>query len=80
MRMLDPEAKQSIRTLQLYLTTTEAAEFREALDALLRDAEAAEHRHVMGDGREVSFSIVTPAKLANAKRYTELERRVLQER
>ncbi|HEV2751992.1 MAG TPA: hypothetical protein VGV12_15830 [Gemmatimonadales bacterium] len=78
--MLDPEGKRSMRMLQLYLSPAEAAEFRDALGALLRDPEAFDHRHVIGDGREVSFSIITPAKLANVQPYTELERRVLRER
>jgi hypothetical protein len=80
MRILDPETGRSLRELQMYFTPSEAAEFREALNQLLTDPEAMEHRHVIADGREISFSLVTPAKLANLKRYTEAERRVLQER
>ncbi len=64
----------------MHFTSSEGAEFRDALNELLKDPEALEHRHVIADGREISFSLVTPAKLANIKGYTEVERRVLQER
>jgi hypothetical protein len=80
MRILDVETERSLRELQMYFTSSEATEFRDALNELLQDPEALEHRHVIADGREISFSLVTPAKLANIKRYTEVERRVLQER
>ncbi len=80
MRILDVETGRSLRELQMYFTASEATEFRDALNELLKDPEALEHRHVIADGREISFSLVTPAKLANIKRYTEVERRVLQER
>ncbi len=80
MRILDPDTARSLRELQMYFTASEATEFRDALNELLKDPEANEHRHLIADGREVSFSLVTPAKLENLKRYTELERRVLQER
>jgi hypothetical protein len=80
MRILDAETGRSLRELQMYFTSPEAAELRDALNELLKDPEALEHRHVIADGREISFSLVTPAKLANIKGYTEVERRVLQER
>ena len=80
MRILDSETERSLRQIQLYFTASEAAEFRDALTDLLKDPEALQHRHVIADGREISFSLLTPAKLADIKRYTEAERRVLQER
>jgi hypothetical protein len=80
MRILDVETGQSLRDLQMYFTTSEATELRDSLDDLLKDPEAMEHRHVIAEGREISFSLITPTKLANIKRYSELERRVLQER
>ena len=80
MRILDVEAGRSLRELQMYFTSSEATELRDALNELLKDPEALEHRHVMADGREISVSLVTTAKLANIQRYTEVERRVLQER
>jgi hypothetical protein len=80
MRILDVETGRSLRELQMYFTLSEGAEFRDALNELLKDPEALEHRHVIADGREISFSLVTPAKLADTKGYTEVERRVLQER
>jgi len=80
MRIPDAETGRSLRQVQMYLKPAQAIEFREALNELLQDPEALEHRHVIAEGREISFSIVTPAKLANVKRYTEVELRVLQER
>ncbi len=80
MRILDVETGLALRDLQMYFTTSEATELRDSLNELLKDPEAMEHRHVIADGREISFSLVTPTKLANIKRYSELERRVLQER
>ncbi len=80
MRILDVETGRALRDLQMYFTTLEATELRDSLNELLKDPEAMEHRHVIADGREISFSLVTPTKLANIKRYSELERRVLQER
>ena len=80
MRILDADAKRSLHSLQLYFTQSEAVELREALDDLLKVPDAVEHRHVLGDGRELSFSIITPSKLKSLETYTEVERRVLQER
>jgi len=80
MRILDVETGRALRDLQMYFTTSEATELRDSLNELLKDPEAMQHRHVIADGREISFSLVTPTKLANIKRYSELERRVLQER
>ena len=82
MRMLDAERKQSVCVMQLYLSPREAAELRNALGKLLSDPEQNEHEHVFAEdmSREISFSILTPAKLTNLSRYTDLERKVLQER
>ena len=80
MRILDAETQRSLHDLQLYLTPAEATEFKDALQELLRNPEAIEHRHVLGDGREISFSLITPAKLSDLRGYTDVERRVLQER
>ena len=81
MRMLDPDNRQSVHQLQLYLSPEEASEFRDALNSLLRDPEAKEHHHLCDrrSAREISFSIVTPQKLAGGG-YTKLERLVLEER
>jgi len=81
MRMLDSEAKRSVRTLQLYVSPAEAANLRDALIRLLTDPEANEHEHVFCDhsAREMSLSIVTSAKLA-ARRYTALEQAILDEK
>ena len=78
MRMLDAERDQSVRTLQLYLTPSEAQFFRKELDRLLADPEASNHSHIMGD-RDLSFSILTPRKLQPPNHYTELEKRVFDE-
>jgi hypothetical protein len=65
MRILDAENQRSVHQLQLYLTPREAQELRTALDRLLVDPEANEHEHVFAEdtGRELSVSIITPAKL-----------------
>jgi hypothetical protein len=63
MRMLDAERQQSVRNLQLYLRPTEARKLREALEVLLRDPEANEHRHIIDDGWDLSFSLFTDTKL-----------------
>jgi len=77
MRMLDPEAKEEVRALQLYLTATEAAQLRSELDNLLRDPESNEHFHILSEdgGRDLSCSIITKAKLASTG-YTSLERKI----
>jgi hypothetical protein len=81
MRMLDAEKKRSVRILQLYLTPDEAREMRDRLDELLADPEATTHFHIPVDsaGWELSCSIVTPRKLQTT-RYTQLERKLLEER
>ena len=80
MRMLDAERGEAVRELQLYLTPSEASVFVAQLQDLLADPEKNNHHHLFsGDGgRELSFSIVTPTKLATGK-YTKLERQVFDE-
>ena len=80
MRMLDVERKQSLRTLQLYLTPDEARVMRDRLNDLLANPEANEHFHVPldGSGRELSCSIVTARKLKEGH-YTALERSIFEE-
>ena len=82
MRMLDPEGDRSVYQLQLYLTPGEARELRKALDSLLVDPEANEHKHIFSEdsGRELSLSVVTPAKLRDTSGYTAAERRLFEER
>jgi hypothetical protein len=75
MWIIDPQRKTGLSEAQLYVTTQEARELRDALDTLLADPEADEHEHV-GMGAEFSISIVTPRKLRES-RYTSLEQRVL---
>jgi len=81
MRIIDTGRKQSVRCAQLYLTAREARELRQQLEHLLADPEANEHFHVHSDdaSREMSCSVVTPRKLAEG-RYTDLERRVFDEK
>ena len=81
MRMLDADREQSVRVLQLYLTLTEAKEFRNQLDKLLADPEANEHFHIFAEdmSRELSCSIITSRKLAGTS-YTDLERKVFDEK
>jgi hypothetical protein len=79
--MLDAEGDRSVYQLQLYLTPAEARELRTALDSLLVDPEANEHRHVLAEdsGRELSLSLVTPAKLRDTTGYTAAEQRLFKE-
>jgi hypothetical protein len=81
-RMLDAEGDRSVYQLQLYLTPTEARELRSALDRLLVDPEQNEHEHVFAEdsGRELSLSLLTPAKLRDLSGYTAAEQRLLHER
>ena len=82
MRMLDVDRKQSVRVMQLYLSPHEATQFRDALSKLLRDPEQSDHEHVFAEdmSREISCSIVTPKKLSDLSDYTDVERKILQER
>lgn len=81
MRILDTDNQGPVRRIQLYLTPDEAAELRRALDRLLQDPEGSEHEHVVAEdaSRDLSVSIVTAAKLAEAERYTDAERRMFSE-
>jgi hypothetical protein len=79
MWMLDADRKQGVDTLQLYLTPAEAARLRDDLGSLLTDPEKNAHLHLFDEGkRDLSFSIVTPRKL-ESDRYTDDERRLLDE-
>jgi len=82
MRMLDVENKSSVWNLQPYLTESEARELHRELAKLLVDPEANEHFHVncRDSGRELSCSIITPAKIARVHTYTRLEQRILTEK
>ena len=77
MRILDPIANKSVDVAQVYLTTSEALQIKQQLEVLLQDPEAAEHFHVCNEvNRDLSFSIVTAAKLVSG-RYSEIEQQVL---
>jgi hypothetical protein len=80
-RILDTDNQGPVRRIQLYLTPREALELRRALDRLLQDPEAVEHEHVTAedDSRDISLSLVTPAKLEEPERYTDAERRMFSE-
>jgi hypothetical protein len=77
MWMLDAETQKPVRTLQLYLTVDEAQQLRISLDAVLADPEAKEHEHVLGNGSDLSVSLITEAKRNDLSGYTEPERRLL---
>jgi hypothetical protein len=81
MRMLDPDKKLSIKSLQLFLTTKEASQFIDDLQELLKDPEANEHFHIYSDdhSREISCSLLTDAKLIDLSRYTKLEQKIILE-
>jgi hypothetical protein len=77
MRIIDPDSETAITVAQVYLTPREARLVTQRLEVLLRDPEAAEHFHIAGEGgRDLSFSIVTPSKLASGA-YTPLEQEIL---
>jgi hypothetical protein len=77
--MFDVEKQTAVPVLQLYLTPDEAMRFRDELNKLLDDPEAKEQAHIDGgDARgDLSFSIITPKKLANMEAYSALEQRLL---
>ena len=81
MRFLDAIRDHGVETLQVYLSETAARRLRSALDALLKAPEDWTHEHVFAEdgSREMSLSIVTPRKLGDLARYSEIERRVLTE-
>jgi hypothetical protein len=81
MRILDTDNQGPVRRAQLYLSAREAGALRQALDRLLQDPEANAHEHVFAEdgSRELSVSIVTQAKLQDARRYTDAERRMFAE-
>jgi hypothetical protein len=49
MRMLDADGDRSVYQLQVYLTPGEARALRAALDELLLNPEANEHRHLFAE-------------------------------
>jgi hypothetical protein len=80
--MIDVGRKDSVKVLQLYLSPEEARDLRYKLEKLLLAPEAKKHEHVLDEkdmSREISFSLITPKKLANISGYTELEQQVLLE-
>lgn len=81
MRILDTDNQGPVRRIQIYLTPGEAANLRRALEQLLRDTEAGQVERVLADdaSRDLSVSIVTPAKLQDARRYSDAERRMFAE-
>lgn len=76
MRILDTDKQSSLRGVQLYFTPEEAAELKKKLERLLADPEANEHEHLLADGREISFSLITPSKLSNLSRYSQAEQKM----
>jgi len=81
-RMLDTDGDRSVYQLQLYLTPKEGMELRAALDRLLLNPDLNEHEHVFAEdaGRELSLSLVTPAKLRDLSGYTAAEQKLFRER
>lgn len=81
MRFLDADRDQGVGTLQVYLTAAEAQRLRDVLAALLVAPDAWQHQHVFADdgSRELSVSLVTPRKLEELHRYSDVERLVLTE-
>ncbi|HZM26523.1 MAG TPA: hypothetical protein VFB89_04160 [Gemmatimonadales bacterium] len=81
MRILDTDNQGPVRRIHVYLTPGEAEKLTRALNRLLLDPEASEAQRVLADDstRDLSVSIVTPAKLQDTKRYTDAERRMFAE-
>ena len=79
MRILDTDTDRAVVSAQMYLSPNEARELVEALQQLLANPEANAHDHLFSEkgGCEMSFSIVTEAKLANVESYTSREQRLL---
>ena len=83
MRMLDQDRKAAIKSVAMYLTVEEAEWLKRELEGLLQDPEANDHFHVCSldnSGRELSCSIITPHKLKDLGRYTNVEQNVLSEK
>ena len=76
MRILDTEKQARLYEVQLYLTPDEAADLRDKLDVLLRKPDANAHEHLITDGAEMSFSLITPAKLKDMSGYTAAEHKL----
>ena len=76
MRILDGEKQVPLHEVQLYLSPEEASELRNKLERLLQAPEANEHEHLISDGREMSFSIITPTKLKDLTRYSSAEQKM----
>jgi|RhiMetdeSRZDD1v2_1073273.scaffolds.fasta_scaffold667578_3 hypothetical protein len=81
MRILDTDNQGPVRRIHVYLTPEEAEKLTRALTRLVRDPEASEAQRVVADdgSRDLSVSIVTPAKLHDVRRYTDAERRMFAE-
>ena len=81
MRILDTDYQGPVRRIHIYLTPGEAEKLKHALERLLSDAEAADTQRVVADdaSRDLAVSIVTAAKLQDARRYTDAERRMFAE-
>jgi len=77
MRILDVETDKPVIEAQLYFSPKEARELVASLIALLDDEEASEHAHIISDGCEISFSLITPAKLKRIEGYTKREQLLL---
>ncbi len=82
MRILDGDKQIPLRNVQLYLTPREAEKFCQALKLLLVDPDANEHEHVFAEdaSREISVSLLTPAKLRDLSGYSKAERKMFEER
>ncbi len=76
MRILDIDTDNPVVGAQIYFTKAEAEEIIRGLGELLKNPEAVEHEHLITDGCEISYSIVTPAKRING--YTPREQRLLE--
>jgi hypothetical protein len=62
MWLLDTPRSTKVESLQLYLTVVEARRMRDALIKLIAEPEAVETEQI-GDGAQVTISIVTDRKL-----------------
>ena len=76
MRILDIDSGNAVSDAQIYFTKTEAEECVRSLSELLKNPQAIAHKHLITDGCEIAYSIVTPAKCT--KGYMRREQRLIE--
>ena len=62
MSTLDIDSDNAVSDAQIYFAKTEAEEYVRGLSETLKNRKAIEHKHLIADECEISYSVVTPAK------------------